>query len=725
MSGDAILNGGLVKSTVLPEDSHSYSGLGYAVARMAGGEEAAKTLGNVNEQLFLRTNGKGWLRAGVDEVSSSMIEGEIRKLLEIEQEEELGGFWEKYLLQPLKICSVLENNPVELTREQINMEDTRAYADGFRIGEKVNLGIREITQNLQTVVEKIYSNAKASLEEYGPGIMECLFSGSECEHSISSILNQGFEELEKVRKRKKRRPLQYIVGALSEQMAQERIEDWKNHFKLAVESEIRAKIALHFVSEEGEWDRLLVTPLKRLVESCTAMVKELDKESVVQRPNQETSAPEPEQMQDGAHVVDMGSCEFISSWLKEQNSGQILPAQMLKLKKELIHHLMQQARGKKSDQTVSEIVINAVTDKKVTLADYFTSFTLEHTEEEAQEMFRDFANSCIMHLVDKGKPVLNMDFDSQNRNLWMLLPQKVVKGEYSNRFLQELAKYLDTSYRASYAILASANEDEIVCYQSSVANPLYELSDLPKWEQCYNKRMETETLDWQHYFPLALRHLNKNAVNKKFYEDFFVRTVEFALEEKIIERKVFPGEEKKYLYVMNLLPNSWTNLNISNYKVGDVDGRAKKGEPFFEYLHSMNSFTTDVWQKEIILPGSGVFSKPYDFSEAPYGVDIEDISLRYMKRILQKNIPLFVELRATVGKYRRMKRDIDALWIAPETVVEIPVQSETLEPERTDIAETPETHTTPLKRRKFCKYCRYKLERGTEKYCPKCGRQLQ
>lgn len=50
----------------------------------------------------------------------------------------------------------------------------------------------------------------------------------------------------------------------------------------------------------------------------------------------------------------------------------------------------------------------------------------------------------------------------------------------------------------------------------------------------------------------------------------------------------------------------------------------------------MNAFSTDDWQQDIILPGSGVFSEAYDFSQATDGLDIDSISISYMKRILQK-----------------------------------------------------------------------------------------
>lgn len=359
-------------------------------------------------------------------------------------------------------------------------------------------------------------------------------------------------------------------------------------------------------------------------------------------------------------------------------------------------------------------------DKKVTLEDCFTSFSEEHTEDEMKDMIRQFVNNCFAQLLDKSVPVLRAGGEERYRRQWILFPKKMLESGYGETLMAEMKSYLDRNGGSEYSIVGTEAQ-EIVCYQSVLAIPLYELDGLWKWEQCYNKKIETKTLDWKHYFPLALRHLNRNTVNKKFYEEFFSPCIDYALKEKIIERKRFPGEEWKYLYVMNLIPDSWTNLNVSNYKVGDAEGRAQKGEAFFQYLHSMNSFSADVWQREITLPDAGVFSRAYDFSDAPEGMDIDGISISYMKRILQKNVPLFVLLRQTVKKYMRMQRDIDELRIAP-------AQTGKQAPEDTGMHRTEkplQTDPPVVKKMKYCKFCGKELKTGVEKFCSKCGRQLR
>lgn len=682
LGGDQVLSGGLLKSTVLPEDSHSYSGMGYACVELKGTKR--KGLGNLESQLFSKVNGQGWLRFGEELSDASWAEQVLHQLMGLGPDEELESFWEKYLVQPLKTCSVLEDNPVKLTREQINFEDTGAYAEGFRMEEKAKQGVQEITENLQSISENFLKNAKQVLDAYGPAALELLFygKGNEKELSISNLCRQGMEHLEKIPLRKKKRPSQHITGAFSEQQTQERITEWKHYFRLAAETEIRAQAARPFLADEGEWDRLLVNPLKEFANRCGRMAKELE---------QEMTAEEAKEVSEETYAPEGEIPEFLSEWLPEYTRDTLDAMQVRGLKKALVCHLVNQAEP---NRKASDIILEAVEHKSITLADCMENFAGNHTEAEIQEKCRRFARECCDYLLGKSAPVLAMDFESVRRSLWLILPQKILDGKCGGFIREEFEKYLDAYAGGRYEIIFSSCAEGILCYQSTVGNPLYELSGISKWEQAYNRRIAGETLDWKHYFPLALRHLNKNEIQKKLQEGFFNPCVEYALREKLIERKLFPGEDKKYLYVMNLLPDSWTNFDVSGYRVWDGEGKAQKGEPFFAYLHDRNSFSKEIWQREILLPGAGVFSKPYDFSEAMDGLDVEGISLSYMKRILQKNLPLFVKLRRTVKKYQMIQRDIDALKMEPE------------------------------KKMKFCIYCGKALPKGTENFCPSCGRRL-
>lgn len=698
LSGEDILSGGLVKTSVLPEDSHSYCSLGYSCADIESEGEDSRLLQQIRYQLFAKGPGIRWIDPAVDEINHAILEEQRLSWADFD--------WDRHLLAPLRECSDAGTNEVELTRAQINARNTKAYVQGFQIEEKVQSGIQLLTERIQSIEKDILRNMKPVLETYGPGIMRPL------EGFFHPFLNRGFEKLEEVTKTKVKRPVRQIVGSLSEEMLKERIREWKEQFQNAVESEIRAKIALHFVSsEDGGWDSLMVKPLERFADSCRAMMEELDPAASAHDSYEHKEAEEGDGSFRHHGIVNLVHCGSIAEWVEKQTSDQIPPIQIDVLKRNLIRHLFTQEK----ETTVLKIAADSIRKKSYTLADYMSSFAETHAKEELPGMIRLFVRDCFTQMLEKSRPVLSADTSQLYRRLWIVLPEKISEGPCGEILKEEIAGFLEERGEHEYVLTGSGNEG-IVCYQSEMVLPLYELSGIWKWEKCFNQRMESETLDWKHYFPLALRHLNRNQINKKFYEEFFLPCVDYALKEKIIERKITPGEEEQYLYVMHLIPDSWTDLDVSAYNVGDKEGRAQKGEALFQYLHERNAFADDCRQQEIILPGSGIFSRPYDFSQVIDGLDTESISISYMKRILQKNLPLFVLLRRTVKRYRVIQKEVDDLRI------------KMAEPEvsrRMDPGQEKETVKPPVKKMRFCKFCGNPLKKGTEKFCPACGKQLR
>lgn len=163
-------------------------------------------------------------------------------------------------------------------------------------------------------------------------------------------------------------------------------------------------------------------------------------------------------------------------------------------------------------------------------------------------------------------------------------------------------------------------------------------------------------LSWEHYPPVALRNVEKNEKEKEFLRTMFNPIVEYAMKEKLIERKRNQTVSSDiYEYIIHLIPDDWKNLDVSDYENIGADGKFSRGEELFNYLKQQNTVSTKADQKQIALFGSGMFERPFDFSVARQsGMNndqIEEQSLIYMKRILRKNTELFLELRETLCIY--------------------------------------------------------------------------
>lgn len=118
-----------------------------------------------------------------------------------------------------------------------------------------------------------------------------------------------------------------------------------------------------------------------------------------------------------------------------------------------------------------------------------------------------------------------------------------------------------------------------------------------------------------------------------------------------------------YGYVVHLIPDDWNNLDVENYENIGLDGRFERGENLFSYLRQQNSASIKPDQKPVILSGSGMFEKPFDFSDARLrGMNSDQIeaqSIIYMKRILRKNTELFLELRETLCRYYEIEKALE------------------------------------------------------------------
>lgn len=168
---------------------------------------------------------------------------------------------------------------------------------------------------------------------------------------------------------------------------------------------------------------------------------------------------------------------------------------------------------------------------------------------------------------------------------------------------------------------------DIICYQVSEANALCDLKDIGKWEDFYNssyytisrhlcngeyvtkftERTKSEIeeekarkeqkpvpelrltaqeeilfgtgLNWEHYPPVALRNLESNEKEKEFLRTIFDPIVDYAMKERLIERKINQmGNRDVYEYVVHLIPDDWNNLDVEDYENIEQDGKFSKGK---------------------------------------------------------------------------------------------------------------------------------------------------
>ena len=333
----------------------------------------------------------------------------------------------------------------------------------------------------------------------------------------------------------------------------------------------------------------------------------------------------------------------------------------------------------------------------LTATDYFNYVLDQVPPAQVAHTAQNIVQVIIDNLIQKSKPAIRKVPVENKVNRFMMLPKSIETSPYGSAII--------TAFKDAWGkedIPLSPSVSDIVCYQTSVANGMCDLLDIGKWEKAYydsnspsihlsngeygtsyieckktqidqekankadipyvaeNLSAEEEIifgtgLSWRHYPPLDLRNISQNKEEQAFMATIFNPIVDFALEQGIIERR--ETKANTYCYVMHVIPKNWENLDVSAYNEKNEEGEYITGERMFEYLCNLNPLGDQSYTKEILLSGSGYFERPFDFTGARNAGSgktvavIEDISLKYMKRILRRNTELFLELRDTLNRY--------------------------------------------------------------------------
>lgn len=359
--------------------------------------------------------------------------------------------------------------------------------------------------------------------------------------------------------------------------------------------------------------------------------------------------------------------------------------------------------GSKADLFASDML---------SVVSYFNYILEQEPQENVANKARELVQGIVRQLIEKSKPTFKTVPGAWSViDGFLFLPAELEYSKFATpikqAFRDEFAKIWGFTDSCIFA-----NVSDVICYQTSKANALCDLQDIGKWEDFYNssyytisrhlcngeyvtkftERTKSEMeedkarkeqkpvpelrltaqeeilfgtgLSWEHYPPVALRNLESNEKEKEFLRTMFDPIVDYAMEEKLIERKEDSTQSSDiYEYIVHLIPDDWNNLDVEDYENIEQDGKFSKGKELFDYLKQHNRCSTQPDQKPVILSDSGIFAGPFDFSNARQcGMNSDEIeaqSIIYMKRILRKNTELFLELRETLCRYYEIKKALE------------------------------------------------------------------
>ncbi len=250
---------------------------------------------------------------------------------------------------------------------------------------------------------------------------------------------------------------------------------------------------------------------------------------------------------------------------------------------------------------------------------------------------------------------------------YIIIPAGIVNSPNGQNILDAFRNTIP-----DFKIFTSEETDKITCYCIESGNALYSLADLPIWEQAYENAVGAATamihmnesgrgdfdpetgLEWKNYpscrsnFDARQAHLpidqRIQTYEYRFLTSEFDSMFDKALEYGIVRRMGDSTTGYYYNFYDIAIPD-W-NYDTVQYTV-IVNNHPAPGIPFVDFLFNQNNFFLKPPQR-IELGGAEVLTAQRVYYNA---LDNEDEPLRRAKRVIRRNIKMYIKMKQSVIKY--------------------------------------------------------------------------
>ena len=761
LSVSNVSENGVIKPGFCPEDSHMYCGIGYANATIPEKIVIPNIIGRVTSRLFipddsmelpLEARGKKFCDKN-HRLTRVEYEKAMRILLGVKPEVPVkeDTLWKVVYNNFRGLCN-LDPNTADISYEEASTGATKTYQNGFHAEKKMEAANQGMVNYFEKLYERFNTNAKRVMEEFGPRAIWYLWIGAGIidedgtEEDYSDIsLNQMLKIVEnefgKIAglKGKTPEPLpsKGFLGKKFAELSGKKVAEFKQQFQKAIQMNVNQEVASKIIGPGGTLRNNFVKALEDYISICVrfADVLETLKDSYISAGrslDMNSYHLFMEAAEREGNTVNLCRDDNMYNWVKNCAETKVYNVKTALVKQALIDDFVENSGEWASDapgvarkrfddvmSRVCELGSNATFGNglKLSITDYFDKILEGVTDPRMQQdAIEKEAGRIVSLLRGHSAPSVHLQNpENPTKNTILMVPYDLISGPNGNTILQAFNKHLSgaagtSGNRAQDKVVVSyALTNAIVCYQTCVAVPVSDLSDLQKWElDGYEKDNRNTThlnngehetkyteltkaqkdekenikgavplslemdqicgvgLSWKHYPSINLKGYQDDfssgktntgviTIESAYRGGLFHDRIEYALKEHIIECKIEPDGVR---YVLNRIPDDWDNLSLSGYPVDTGTGKMERGESLFRFLRDQNPGAEQGFQKSITL-NSPFFSQPFDLSQQAKVLHWteEKVALThrsYMMRIMRKNVFLYQELEKTLYRYTQL-----------------------------------------------------------------------
>lgn len=512
LNGNNLTTGGVLKNNVFPEDSRRYCGIGYAYAAIPKEIVTANIVGNVCQKFYQTDETGRHFCTEKKRMNRAEMETQIRRLFGFGTHDELNemSLWNLKLRYALERCSRLSDNPVGITRRDVETGNTYTYERGFRAEECTLKGISEFAEYFTDQVRFFKENARQIIKDYGPKAIELLYKGtgpynqdgmSEAypELSIENMLNTAKAEMQRVIATTVARP-ELIIGFMGF-IRRSGLIQWKGDFQHAIQQEVKQKIACNLLEPDGIWERKVIKPIEDFINQCRCFSNRLETLTKFYRSVGSSLDGDYQRfLNESQRENGINLCNNVHAygWLQENIRKKMMGIDLEGVKRNLVASFTENSEDWASDEkgrtrkVFDEVMARSCelgiggAAIQMTATSYFNYVLEQELQENVANKARELVQGIVRQLIEKSKPTFKTVPGSWRViDGFLFLPAELTNSKFATPIQQAFRDEFARIGGATYSCIL-ADVSDIICYQVSEANALCDLKDIGKWEDFYN-----------------------------------------------------------------------------------------------------------------------------------------------------------------------------------------------------------------------------------------------
>lgn len=566
------------------------------------------------------------------------------------------------------------------------------FRRALRVNEVRRKAITDVDKWLSDEVDEFIKRAKQYMVEHGPQSFVMLCKGVDSTKSNYEGLLARLEKIEDPEDRianvklavadidKTQTKLKGFGGTIRNAFAKH-VETWHRQFIALESAQIEEAVSAHLFGSDHAFNLYFRDPVKRFIESCEDFSEALDELRDVYT-----------ELGDGFDTVEKfrataqknepinvnvlsGKAEY--DWAKQLVEDNIRTVNFQSLKESLIESFVTNRRAwtdydpkrplSSPRRQFDELIAGAFKLENITLAQYFTQ-CVTNPDMESEKIISQLVDRARPRYHEKG---IGLGMEAK---VYLLVPAQLFSGrpELMESFEQSCHKHEVEMY-------LSHVQDKIICYRFKCALPIYALAQIDAWETAYetvnpeqDKLLHTNTgnspefskesgVPWADRPPVAYKHdvrlpqsnglvSREGRYFKEVIDPFFREALEIGLIQPV-QTGTAPNEMFTYecfLLDQDGLDYSFDVTEYAGLGSASVDGKLQKGA-IAEYFAKKNNVSREDLTRKIRLLDSVGFEKPMPKLIA------EDRA----KRVIRKNVPLFIHLKRSMAVMQTVSEAID------------------------------------------------------------------